>query len=78
MFKHWMEGSADRDDGKTREGVPGFTVVYFVRLGPCMVCREKGTHENQIEFFFFFCNSPFDPTCSVRDQCQSLRVSERA
>ena len=53
MFKHWMEGSADRDDGKTREGVPGFTVVYFVRLGPCMVCREKGTHENQIDFFFF-------------------------
>jgi len=53
-----MEQGGGRDDGKTGEGVPGFTVLvrvlYSARLGPCMVCRERDTHENQIEFFTVF------------------------
>jgi len=51
MFKRWMEHGADRDGGKAGKGAPGFTVVYFARLGPCMVCRERDTHENQIGGF---------------------------
>ena len=54
MFKRWMEHGADRDGGKAGKGAPGFTVVYFARLGPCMVCRERDTHENQIGGFILF------------------------